>query len=139
MTDKLNIHNHIDNQRWLLNNGFINDLHKDNLYIYGSILHAGIMALDLDIDINNKNLHYTIYCDKKLIKALNKFNKLKNKNSILSLLRLKFLLSKNGNLNFHGILSRFIRDYCGPNWSLKLDLESYSEYKQQFDSKSAQI
>jgi hypothetical protein len=128
----LQVEEHLDHQRWLMNNGLLNDLHKDTLYLYGTLVHKDVQAIELNIDIENKNLDYTIYVHPKLFKSYELYSELCNTDSIIGLWRLKRLLKKKGNLNFMAILSGFVKDYCGPKWSVKLKIEDFSSYESGF-------
>lgn len=138
MSEKLGINDHIDHQRWLLDHGFINDLHKDNLYMYGAILHRNVQAVELDIDCNIKTVTYRIYCENRLLRKLDKYDKLSKSNSVIGLWRFKRLLEKEGNLNFKHLLGNFVKDYCGPKWKVELSLKSYKEYKDGFEEQQKQ-
>lgn len=133
MSDKLGIDDHIDHQRWLLDHGFINDLHKDNLYMYGAIIHRDIAAVEIEINCDKKTVGYCIYCDRKLLRKLDKYERLSKSRSVLGLWRFKRLLKKEGNLNFKRLLDNFVKDYCGPKWAVELELKDYREYKDGFE------
>lgn len=132
MGNKIEINDHVDHQRWLLEHGFINDLHKDNLYMYGAIAHKDIKGLQLDIDVSNKIVTYSIYCDTSLLGKIDKYKRLSQSKGILGLWRFKRLLKKEGNLNFKFLLNTFVKDYCGPKWQVKLNLEDYENYEDGF-------
>ena len=57
----LEINDHIDQQRWLINNGFFNDMHKDNLYLFGALVHKNVEAVALSIDIATKTVKYQLH------------------------------------------------------------------------------
>lgn len=128
----LPVEEHLEHQRWLMNNGLLNDLHKDTLYLYGTLIHRGVQAVELDIDIENKTLNYIIYIDSKLFNSYLLYNELRATTSIIGLWRLKRLLKKKGNLNFMAILSSFVKDYCGPKWNVKLEIKDFSTYEEGF-------
>ncbi len=121
----------LDHHRWLLNMGVMPDIVKNNLFMYGSLVHKGILAVDLDIDPASKHLTYKLYVDKALLKRIDRFNKLRQSNSLFSLWRLKRLLLKEGNLDFKFLLNNFIKDYCGPTWNVSLELIDYTHYKER--------
>lgn len=126
----LNKDDHIDHQRWLIENGFINDLHKDNLYMYGALCHKDILAVELRINIEEKTVEYDLYMPKSLLKKINKYNKLRLGVGIIDLWRLKRLLKREGSLDFNSMLWNFVRDYLGPKWKVKsnnYDIESYED------------
>ena len=66
----------LEHQRWLLNNNLVSDEIKDNLFIYGHILHTNVRYVDLDIDFTGKIITYTIFFDTKELSKINKFNEL---------------------------------------------------------------
>jgi hypothetical protein len=124
---------HIDQQRWLLNNGLITDEAKNNIYVYGTLVHSDIQAVDVAIDVEKKAIYYVLFAPKSFIKRYKKFLHLKDATSLFSLLKLKFLLKRRGNLNIGGILRSFITDYCGPTWSVSFELKDIKEYKDEPD------
>lgn len=126
----------IDHQRWLLNNGIVNDMAKDNLYVFGSLLHKEIGAVELAINIEKKNVAYTIFGNPKLIKVLSKYQKLSTSDSIFSLWQMKRLIKREGNLNFKGMLSRFVKDYCGASWSVDVEVKPISIYSEGYVKES---
>ena len=128
--DDTNIDDHMDHQKWLLNNGFINDLHKDNLYMYGGIVHSGIKAVELDIAAMEKKVSYTLFCSKKLIKNISKWHTLKNSTNVLDLWGFKRLLKKEGTLDFNHLISGFVKDYCGPAWKIKIEIKGIHKYEE---------
>jgi hypothetical protein len=133
MSNDIDIHDHIDHQRWLLEHGFINDLHKDNLYMYGAIVHKDVNAVELDINVEKKLIKYHLYCDKGLLKKINKYEQLSNSTGVIGLWRFKRMLTKEGNLNIKHLLSNFVKDYCGPKWRVELDLKDYRDYKDGYE------
>jgi hypothetical protein len=124
---------HIDQQRWLMNNGLITDEAKNNIYVYGTLVHNDIQAVEVAIDVNNKAINYTLYAPSFLIKAYKKYLTLKNSTTLFSLLKLKFLLKRRGNLNIGGVLRSFITDYCGPTWSVSFEFKDIKDYKDEPD------
>lgn len=124
-----NIPEHIDQQRWLMNNGLLTDEAQNNLYVYGTLVHNSVQAVEVAIDVSKRTIHYSLYAPMSTIKAFTKYSILKDSTSIFSLLRLRFLLKKYGNLNIGGILKSFIVDYCGPNWSVSFELKDIKDYK----------
>jgi hypothetical protein len=133
MSDKLDLHDHIDHQRWLLEHGFVNDLHKDNLYMYGAIVHKDVQALQIDIDPARKLVKYALYCDKSLLAKIKKYELLSKSTTVFGLWRFKRMLMKEGNLNIKRVLSNFVKDYCGPKWRAELDLKDYRDYVDGFE------
>lgn len=134
---KIDINEHIDHQRWLLEHGFINDLHKDNLFMYGSIVHKDVQAVELDVDVEKKRVSYDVYVDKTLLKKIDAYKKLSHSKSIIGLWRFKRMLKKEGNLNLHHLLSRFVKDYCGPRWSVSLNLKDIESYEEGFEEQDS--
>lgn len=132
--DSSKIENLIDHHRWLLNNGVMPDAVKNQLFMYGSIVHKDVIAVDLAIDATNKHLSYDIYVSSNLIKKIQKFNRLKKSNTLFNLWRFKRILRKEGNLNFYGILSKFIKDYCGNSWTTKVKVTDYALYKPDYSN-----
>ena len=132
----LQVEEHLDHQRWLMNNGLLNDLHKDTLYLYGTLVHKDVLAIELNIDIENKMLEYVVYVSAGLMKSYRLYNELRTASSIIDLWRLKRLLKKKGNLNFMAILSSFVKDYCGPKWNVKLEIKDFSSYEDGFKEAS---
>lgn len=128
----LDTNDHIDHQRWLIDHGFINDLHKDNLYMYGAIVHKDVEAVQVDIDVHNKLVSYELFIGKKLSKKIDLYNKLVKDDSIFGLWRFKRLLKKEGNLDFHGILNKFVKDYLGPKWTVTMNIKNVKEYEEGF-------
>jgi len=127
----LNLHEHLDHQRWLMNNGFINDLHKDTLFMYGSIVHKDVVSLELQIDKDNKRVSYTAYVNASLLRKIEKFDKLKQSASVWGLWSFKRMLKKEGNLDLKFIVDKFVKDYCGPSWSATLNMKDVSAYNEE--------
>src|SRR5690348_10481022 len=86
MLDK---NDHIDHQRWLMENGFINDLHKDNLYMYGAICHLEIEAVEVRVDVTKKVVEYDLYMSNALLKKVALYEELSKSKSIIGLWRFK--------------------------------------------------
>ena len=125
----LGLTDHLAHQQWLLSHGFINDLHKDNLFAFGSLIHSDVRAVHVKIAHEKKTVNYDIYVDRSLIKSLAKYKKLVNTTSIFGLWKLKRLIKKEGNLNFNFIIDKFTKDYCGKDWKAKLKVVDIAEYK----------
>ena len=118
----------INAQRWLMSNGILTDLHKDNLFMYGTIVHPGVAFVELDVDVDNKTLSYTVFINRALAKALAKYKKYTASNSIWNLFWLRRLIKKQGDLELHGMLRNFVNSYCGPTWNVSLEIKQESEY-----------
>lgn len=135
-----NLHSILDHQRWLMNNGFLNDMHKDQLMLFGQIVHKDVEYVELDIDVSNKKLTYNLHANKRLINKISKFWSLKEKassGSVWSMWRFKVFLSKEGNLDFQSIVGRFVLDYCGANWKCAIntvDLKGGNRYGDPSDA-----
>lgn len=129
--NKLN--EHIDHQRWLLENGFINDLHKDNLFAYGSVVHIDVKAVEVDVVVENKKIAYCLYVTSSLLKKIEQYRQLSTSTSIMGLWRFKRMLKKEGNLNLRHLLTGFVNDYCGPGWSVDLSLKDFRKYEEGFE------
>jgi hypothetical protein len=112
-----------------MNNGLFTDNAKDTLFLYGSIVNKGVTALELSIDSENKHISYVLYGASSLVRDYNKYQELKNSNSMWSMLRIKRLLKKNGNLELKQILSAFVKAYCGPGWTTEMMLKKSADYE----------
>ena len=127
-SNKESVEQMIDHQRWLMNNGLSNDIVKDQLYLFGAIVHKDIQAVELDVDFSKKLVSYKLYADRSLLKKISKFNTLSKSNSIFGLWRLKRLVKSEGNLNFASIVRRFVGDYLGPKWNSTVEIKNIAEY-----------
>jgi hypothetical protein len=132
------LYEHVDHQRWLINNGFINDLHKDTLYLYGSIVHKDIQAVYLQINIEDKVIKYTLYVDSSLLKKLAKYKVISKSKNLFRMWQYKRMLQKEGNLDFNFILSRFVQDYCGPKWTVELVIDDFKNYVDGFEQQKTE-
>lgn len=133
----MNTEDHVDHQRWLIDNGFINDLHKDNLYMYGTIVHKDVRAVEVHIDIENKSIDYEIFIDSRLMGKVNKFKLLSGSKGLFDLWRLKRLILKEGNLNFEAILRNFVKTYLGPKWNVSMVLKDIKAYEEDYKQTAA--
>ena len=121
--------NHLSTEMWFLEYGVITQALKNDLFVYGSILNEeNISAVSLNIKSKTKQVEYKIYVPAKFLKVYNLYNRLKVKTDILSLLRVRRLLKKFGNLNFTSILNKYVKDRCGVKWQVKFDLIDFSKY-----------
>lgn len=127
---------HIDQQRWLLNNGLLNDMHKDTLFMYGSIVHRDVKAVEVQINTEKKIVSYVLYLDVKSLKTIEDYSVLSQSTSIMGLWRFKRLLKKEGNLNISHLLKTFVKDYCGVNWNTELELKDYKNYEDGINKES---
>lgn len=126
----------IDHNRWLLNNGMISDATKNHLFMYGSILHKEVLAVELAVDAAKKLVLYQVFVPPTLLKKYKDFQQLRLSKGILSLWRLRRLLKKNGNLDFSSMINNFVKDYCGNGWSAEVSVLSYSGYMDGYSEKS---
>jgi hypothetical protein len=132
----LSSNDHIDHQRWLMENGFINDLHKDTLYMYGAICHLKIEAVEVRVVVEKKTVEYDLYMSKALLDKVQLYQELSGSTSIIGLWRFKRLIKKEGNLRFDAILTKFVKDYLGPKWSVVTKLKDIKEYEEGFKQES---
>lgn len=128
--DTKEIAQYLDQERWLMNNGLITDSAKNQLFFCGSIVHKDVCSLDLAIDPEKKIVSYNIFVDKKLLDKVNKYKELSTKKDLISMWRFKRLLKKEGNLNFTGILNKFVKDYCGPKWAVSVEVLDFAKYNE---------
>lgn len=131
--DKLNTQDHLANQQWLLNHGFINNLHKDNLHGFGSLVHKDIGAVYTKINHESKKVEYTVYVTSKLLHKMSRYKVLRDKTSIYGMWKFKRFLQKEGNLNFNTIINVFVQDYCGGDWSAVLEILDIKDYRDDLD------
>jgi hypothetical protein len=129
---------YVDNQRWLMNCGLFSDSAKNQLFMYGSIVHRDVRAVELDIDVEGKRVSYKIYVDKSLLKKIDKYHELSKATGFWGLRKFKKLLEKEGDLNFTRILNGFIRDYCGPKWSTDVTVLDFADYVEGYGDEAAQ-
>jgi hypothetical protein len=122
------IEEYLDQQRWLLNNGLFTDSAKDNLYLYGTLVHKDIRAVDMTVDPTVKKASYKLFFDAPVLKIHKQYQSLKGTQSLIGLLRLRYLLKKNGNLEFGKMLDGFVKAYCGPSWGAIIELKDIKEY-----------
>lgn len=120
---------HMSHQRWLMDRGMINDLHKDTLFMYGSIVHMEIKAVHCKIKPEDKNVIYIIYIPASLLKKSKKFCELKRSTSIFGLWRFKRMLEAEGNLDLEFMVDKFVKDYCGPKWKASVEIEDFVNYE----------
>lgn len=126
---------HLSHQRWLINNGFINDLHKDNLSLFGQLIHVDIKHHELAIDVEKKHIKYVLYTTQKLLNTLETYKKLKEKaeeNGLWALWRFNRFLKKEGNLEFNTMVNACVKNYCGSDWKATVDLVHHEKYTEGF-------
>lgn len=115
-------------QKWLINSGFLTELHKNNLYMYGALASTGVVGVELAIDTDHKRVEYVLYLNNATYKAYKTFYQLLNSQSIISLWRLRRILKKFGDLNLSKIVGRFVSDYCGSNWTTVVEVKHERDY-----------
>jgi hypothetical protein len=132
MNDAKNVslEEYVDQRRWLLNNGIVNDDIKNQLFFCGSIVHKEVQAVEIDIHSEKKIVAYKIYVDKSLLKKIEKYRILSKSTSLFGMWRFKRLLQVEGSLDFQVVLDNFVRDFCGSSWRATanvVDFEAYVE------------
>lgn len=123
----------LDQERWLMNNGLMSDSAKNQLFFCGSIVHKDVQAIELQIDPEKKLVMYKVYLPTNIVNKVNKYNTLSIKKDLISLWRFKRLLKKDGNLNFQGILTKFVKDYCGNKWSATVEVLNFDNFSPDGD------
>jgi hypothetical protein len=124
----LNMEEYIDQRRWLLNNGFITDDIKNQLFFCGSIAHKEVQAVELDLHAEEKLVHYKIYVDSNLMKKIAQYETLSKSTSLFGMWRFRRFLRKEGALDFQQILGKFVRDFCGPAWNVNVKVVDFNSY-----------
>ena len=115
---------------WLLSNGLVTETLKDDIFMYGAIVHeTAVLAVEADLDVKTKLVTYRLYCDSSFIKKYNKFNELRKSTSVWGLWRFSRLIKKNGNLDFAAVLKRYVTDRCGKGWSVNASVHNIKTYK----------
>lgn len=127
----------VDQQRWLLNSGLINDGIKNQLFMYGSIVHKDVQAVELDIKPEERHISYTVYVPTKLLKKIEEYKRLSTSTSLFGMWRFKRMLQKGDNLNFQQILGKFVSDFCGPAWSTEVKVVNIAAYEEGFQAGGA--
>lgn len=122
---------YVDNQRWLMNSGLFSDSAKNMVFMYGSLAHKEVKAVELDIDVESKEVNYKIYLPKKVLKKFDKYQKLSKSDSFWGLWRFKRFLKKEGDMNFKNILAGFIKDFCGPKWEVNVEVFDVRDYQEE--------
>jgi hypothetical protein len=129
MNDKgLNLEEYLDHSRWAMNNGIVSDNVKNQLFVYGSIVHKEIQAVELFLDQDKKTVQYTLYVEKALLEKINNYNILSKSTSLFRMWRFKRLLQKEGSLDFQQILNNFVKDFCGPKWNATVNVVDFNTY-----------
>ena len=124
----------MDQERWLLNSGLVSESTKNQLFFCGSIVHKDVKAVECSISVETKTVSYQIFVPSSLLKKVQKYEKLAKSDKLFDLLRVRHILKKEGDLNFKGILSKFIKDYCGGKWSTTVEILDFDKYFDGDDS-----
>lgn len=111
-----------------MNNGLISDSVKNQLFFCGSIVHKDVQAVELQIKPEEKTLDYTIYVEKPLLKKIDTYKKLSTATGLFGMWKFKRFLKKQGSMDFQQILSRFVHDFLGNQWTTKVDVKDFAEY-----------
>ena len=106
----------------------LTDVHKDNLFMFGSIIHSGIQAVEVDTDVNNHDIKYRVYVSSKLLSDYNSFHKKVSKGSIWSLFWAKRLIKKHTFLDWETAINNFVHTYCGAKWTVSVKILPIKEY-----------
>jgi hypothetical protein len=129
VSDKqINLEEYVDQRRWLLNNGLVTDDVKNQLFFCGSIVHKEVQAVEVQIEAEKKVVHYKVYVDKKLLNKIDKYHILSKSDSLFGLWRFKRMLKKEGSLDFQQVLNSFVKDFCGPQWSVTVNTVDFNNY-----------
>lgn len=125
---EISLEEYVDQRRWLLNNGFIADDVKNQLFFCGSIAHKEVQAVELDIEPEKKAVHYKIYVHSDLIKKIAKYHVLSKSTSLFGMWRFNRFLKKEGALDFNQILNKLVVGFCGPQWSATVNVLDFDTY-----------
>ena len=125
---EMNLEEYVDQRRWLLNNGLITDDVKNQLFFCGSIVHKEVQAVEVDIEADKKLVQYKIYINQDLIAKIAQYQVLSKSTTLFGMWRFKRLLKKEGALDFQQVLGNFVRDFCGPKWSVTVDIVDFNSY-----------
>lgn len=125
---EISIEEYVDQRRWLLNNGLITDDVKNQLFLYGSIVHKDIQAVELHVEPLTKLIQYKVYANTDLIKKIAQYHVLSKSTSLFGMWRFKRLLKKEGVLDFQRVLNNFVKDFCGPKWSVTVETVDFNSY-----------
>lgn len=132
----MNLEEYVDQRRWLLNNGLITDDVKNQLFFCGSIVHKDVQAVEVDIEADKKQVHYKIYIDPELLKKIDRYFVLSKSTTLFDMWRFKRFLKKEGALDFQQILGKFVRDFCGPKWSVTVETVDFNSYVEELGEQS---
>lgn len=126
--DNRDLAEYVDQRRWLLNNGLISDDVKNQLFFCGSIVHKDVRAVEADIVAEERLVKYRLYFDSKTLNQVDKYHRLSKSTNLLGMWRFKRFLQKEGTLDFHSMLNKFVKDFCGPKWSTQVTLKDFDTY-----------
>jgi hypothetical protein len=126
--EEVSIEEYVDQRRWLLNNGFVTDDVKNQLFFCGSIAHKEVQAVELDLVPEKKLVNYKIYFDQKLIKKIEKYHVLSKSTGLFGMWRFNRFLKKEGALDFTQIMTKLVRDFCGPGWTATVEIVDFNAY-----------
>ena len=122
----------IDQRRWLMNSGLgFDDESKNQLFMFGSIVHKNVRAVEVSIAIETKLVKYQIFMDNKDIQKITRYRELSTQTSLIGMWRFKRFLKKEGNLNFSGILNKFVKEFCGPKWSVEVEVLDVGQFSDE--------
>ena len=133
---EMNLEEYVDQRRWLLNNGLITDDVKNQLFFCGSIVHKEVQAVEVDIEADKKLVRYKIYIEKDLIDKIAQYQVLSKSTTLFGMQRFKRLLKKEGALDFQQVLNNFVRDFCGPKWSVTVEIVDFNSYVEELGEQS---
>lgn len=119
---------YLDTRRWLINNGLLDENTKAQIWEFAAYVSPDVIALEVDIDVENKSISYTLYGEDQLIKNFNKFHKLVKAKTFIGVWLLKRFLRKHGSQDIEGMLQRCISDFLGPKWKVKAQLKHINLY-----------
>lgn len=134
--NNLNLEEYVDQRRWLLNHGLITDDVKNQLFFCGSIVHKEVQAVELDLDPDHKLVNYRIYVEPSLIEKIEKYNVLSKSTSLFGMWRFQRFLKKEGALDFQQILTKLVKDFCGPKWRVTVQVVDFNSYVEELGDQS---
>ena len=124
----INLEEYVDQRRWLLNNGLVTDDVKNQLFFCGSIAHKEVQAVELDIVPDKKLVLYKIYVNQDLLSKIDRYKELSKSTSLFGMWRFKRFLKREGALDFQQILGNLVKDFCGPKWSVQVEVVDFNSY-----------
>jgi hypothetical protein len=118
-----------DIDKWLLSINLISKTIKNDLFIYGVIIHPKhIKAVEVIINPKEKIVNYELYVSKTIIKKYNYIVKNRNSDNIFKLFTLLMIKYRYGDLNFDIKLLQCVKDRCGKEWNVNVICKNYKEY-----------